>query len=604
MASTSFSQRRDTQNEGFTTKEITKKLDEVKYINIETNERDLIQNTLEYFKEVSESYSSKSGDILSNLNMQIEVCKEIFKYIDMKKQPNMLTKVKMTMLLKLKEEERLKQHLVIDLNIFKNLEKLKEEMKVLEAYEKVENLTTKINLTKINKLDWGEKMRFIIDLTRERIKNSEEKMKILEEVDILGNIEKIGTFKEPFTDEYYRKLTEYIENKCAMPLEIFNKIELTSLFYKLTSLLEFLLLTLKPDLCKIVILLIELNNILFEKDENGNFKKDENGEKIERIDDENGHKFQFFNKQLSVFLKLVKDNEASHIIDCKYYNALNIKDLTNVIYTIDNLKTMKLSIDYLKELIKHDILHILNLKNLKDSTTDNGTKGYLTSDNFLTLFTGIHTRTLESILEKNKSNNLLSLDEILKLLKNKTLNVKMFEFNKILSDEAYKELDDLYVDKKDDKIYDKDLLEKIDKILDNRFYYNLYLKIHTAYAVHNASSGNGTLKTITDLYKKITLKELNYLRNRYTNYEEGDFEYLISLDKKIIEKIQFILDLETDLKIGPGSSGGRKVLSVKKEICGKLRCIYKIPGSRKEHIKYKRRLITVTEYKKLMKAKS
>jgi hypothetical protein len=49
--------------------------------------------------------------------------------------------------------------------------------------------------------------------------------------------------------------------------------------------------------------------------------------------------------------------------------------------------------------------------------------------------------------------------------------------------------------------------------------------------------------------------------------------------------------------------GGRKA-SVKKEVCGKLRCIYKIPGSRKEHLKYKGRLITVAEYKKLMKAKS
>jgi hypothetical protein len=47
-------------------------------------------------------------------------------------------------------------------------------------------------------------------------------------------------------------------------------------------------------------------------------------------------------------------------------------------------------------------------------------------------------------------------------------------------------------------------------------------------------------------------------------------------------------------------NGGRKA-SVKKEICGKLRCIYKIPGSRKEHIKYKGRLIAVADYKKLMK---
>jgi hypothetical protein len=49
-----------------------------------------------------------------------------------------------------------------------------------------------------------------------------------------------------------------------------------------------------------------------------------------------------------------------------------------------------------------------------------------------------------------------------------------------------------------------------------------------------------------------------------------------------------------------GTTGGRKA-SVKKEICGKLRCIYKIQGSRKEHIKYKGRLITVADYKKLMK---
>jgi len=46
--------------------------------------------------------------------------------------------------------------------------------------------------------------------------------------------------------------------------------------------------------------------------------------------------------------------------------------------------------------------------------------------------------------------------------------------------------------------------------------------------------------------------------------------------------------------------GGRKA-PVKKEVCGRLRCIYKIAGSRKEHLKYKGQLITVADYKKLMK---
>ncbi len=47
-------------------------------------------------------------------------------------------------------------------------------------------------------------------------------------------------------------------------------------------------------------------------------------------------------------------------------------------------------------------------------------------------------------------------------------------------------------------------------------------------------------------------------------------------------------------------SGGRNA-SVKKEICGRLRCIYKISGSRKEYVKHKGSLITVADYKKLMK---
>jgi hypothetical protein len=61
-----------------------------------------------------------------------------------------------------------------------------------------------------------------------------------------------------------------------------------------------------------------------------------------------------------------------------------------------------------------------------------------------------------------------------------------------------------------------------------------------------------------------------------------------------------------DLSFSSSSSksGGDKTVvkkTIKKIVCGKLRCIYKIPGSRKEHLKYKGRLITVAKYKELMK---
>ena len=46
----------------------------------------------------------------------------------------------------------------------------------------------------------------------------------------------------------------------------------------------------------------------------------------------------------------------------------------------------------------------------------------------------------------------------------------------------------------------------------------------------------------------------------------------------------------------------RKPLAVKKVVLGKERCIYKVQGSNKEHIKYKGALIPVADYKKLMGA--
>ena len=49
----------------------------------------------------------------------------------------------------------------------------------------------------------------------------------------------------------------------------------------------------------------------------------------------------------------------------------------------------------------------------------------------------------------------------------------------------------------------------------------------------------------------------------------------------------------------PLKGGGKK--TSKKEVLGKMRCIYKIPGDRKEYVKHKGKLITVKDYKMLNK---
>jgi hypothetical protein len=51
----------------------------------------------------------------------------------------------------------------------------------------------------------------------------------------------------------------------------------------------------------------------------------------------------------------------------------------------------------------------------------------------------------------------------------------------------------------------------------------------------------------------------------------------------------------------PVSGGKKSSKPVRKEILGKIRCVYKVPGSRKDHVKCKGKLITVKKYKELMK---
>ena len=104
----------------------------------------------------------------------------------------------------------------------------------------------------------------------------------------------------------------------------------------------------------------------------------------------------------------------------------------------------------------------------------------------------------------------------------------------------------------------------------------------------------GSPKLLSEVSDIIRNKPRDFFQH-FIWYYSYNKEPIIEFDRKIMED-----NNDPMLIIKKTSSGGRKA-SVKKEVCGKLRCIYKIAGSRKEHIKYKGQLIAVADYKKLMK---
>jgi hypothetical protein len=76
-----------------------------------------------------------------------------------------------------------------------------------------------------------------------------------------------------------------------------------------------------------------------------------------------------------------------------------------------------------------------------------------------------------------------------------------------------------------------------------------------------------------------------------------------------VENIKRVASATSALKIQSITSGskesyagGKKISNhTRKEILGKIRCVYKVPGSRKDYIKYKGKLIAVKKYKEIMK---
>ena len=117
----------------------------------------------------------------------------------------------------------------------------------------------------------------------------------------------------------------------------------------------------------------------------------------------------------------------------------------------------------------------------------------------------------------------------------------------------------------------------------------------------NIKAVSDDLKTFINSYaigNEILVKRkipvfMNLLRDKITSIIDDE-----EVKSNLIKKID---DVDAQLNVVNGGKKSKKL--PKKEILGKMRCIYKIPGDRKEYLKHKGKLITVKEYKELMKAK-
>jgi len=103
---------------------------------------------------------------------------------------------------------------------------------------------------------------------------------------------------------------------------------------------------------------------------------------------------------------------------------------------------------------------------------------------------------------------------------------------------------------------------------------------------------NASNKFTNDIIESLRIEKWNNIEDYYIDNNIGKFEVILDTNDEGYRDRG-----RTEIM---KSSGGSKA-SLKKYINGKMRCIYKIAGSRKEYIKYKGHLVSVSDYKKYMK---
>ncbi len=250
-----------------------------------------------------------------------------------------------------------------------------------------------------------------------------------------------------------------------------------------------------------------------------------------------------------ILLKDYKNGYSTgHVIILEtYFNNMVIPFLSNIFSIID---------------IKNNCPKYINSKTNTTKSIFN-TFSYIGCEDFKTIYDLIDTISIRW----NNANDIETIDEIDNLI-----NVLITQIKLIIN----KNKDDLMKNKDDVKNKDDDLL-----------YDNL-------------------LAEIKNILSEDYLNKYNEKAPRQTSKEElrKRFNNLIFIDEYISTEISKEI---SDAKAQPRQyrvGGNAKVKKInKKEILGKERCIYKKPGDRKEYLKHKGELITVKDYKKLMKDK-
>ena len=481
------------------------------------------------------------------------------------------------------------------------LERLKNKMKVLKELEKAYDYRDQFEqLKKTNDLRTHDikkdKDKYFIDFVLKRIENCITKLSESDNLskDFIPIFKKLGD---------YTDLQKYLQYMCesAMPITILNTDELKELFGLLIEQLNKLNYNYSKEEkgytygVDSVILLVELNTILeiLEK----NIETAELREKL-RVSTNN-----FSNLIIETKITLSLDRLLSG-------NRLKLDDLIRFIYNFNKLSEQDLEdlskllekktlvVSDLKKLLENNLLTVQNLdvifKKRKKRKMDVRLSVLFTVVDFKRLV-DTDVLTMQDIKELFEEENVLTLSES-KILLNKLPLNDIGKLKDILENELSTKISISKVLSINEAISGlltpeiKEQLQSCKKEL-NKFIItkNFTVPVLIELLKH-------TVLSVEDLDEIFSREDLSKLETLFNNDE---IEGLHKSD------IDFLMEMIEDNKEIKKSSGGRKVKPshVKKQVCGKLRCIYKILGTRKEHLKYKGRLITVAEYKKIMKMK-